>query len=189
MSKEFYEYSNWFRNWRIHFSSKTSSKIIIDFYEEILKNEYSDIDYWYSIGIEAQNLRLLCFNKINWIELTVDTKYWTNQQINILFTILTNNFEFYQEGFEISYNDYVSKKSELYTHLLTICNEENFTNNIQDVNFIKLNKNLCIEQLKLIKERVEKFKNTLLNNNFGNTYKISDYEKIHQMLTEIINGK
>lgn len=174
-----YEFSNWFRDWKINYSSNSNSKKIIEFYEEILKGEYSDVDYWYSYGIEYVNSILLKFDDNDWNSLIIDIPNWKKTQIGILTLILTHD-----ESIE---KKLLYKKSEVYIYLLTICDDENFINAIEYLNFISSNEKPNVEFIEIIKNRLINLKRILLNNDFCNTYNLEIFEMFLNIVNEIIN--
>ena len=161
-----YQYSNWLIDWKANYSSKSKWRTTIDIYEIILKGEFSDTDYWYSVGGDNVNSKLSKFSTEDWDKLKEDLINWQSNQIEILGIILTSS----EDYFEINdIKTFQSYKSQCYTYILNICDDNLFSDLIDDLNFIKLNNYKNIQQLKLIKERLLMLENSPIIENDNST--------------------
>jgi hypothetical protein len=153
-------------NWKENYSSKSKWRTTIDVYETILKDEFTDTDYWFSVGGSDINSKLAMFSDVDWDKLKEDLIYWKSNQVEILGLILPSASDY----FEIKdLSAFQSHKSRCYTYILNICGDDLFIDLLDELNFIKLNKQKDINELLGLKERLIQMKNTSIINNDNST--------------------
>ncbi|MBB6370273.1 hypothetical protein [Chryseobacterium shigense] len=173
-------------DWKINYSSQSKWQNVVDIYETILKNEFYDTDYWYSVGSTDVSFKLSLFTKEDWEKLKEDIVNWKSNQIEILSLILTSD----KDRFELTdIKSFQSLKSECYSYLLIICNDDLFTDLIDSIDFIKFNNNKDSEILNEIKFRLLKLKDSpLIQNNNSNhfLYTQTRFENFMQLVNDEI---
>lgn len=166
MTEDPSDYSKWLTNWKANYSSQSKCRCVTDVYEIILKNEFCDTDFWYFGGDLVINSKLLSYTKEDWQKLTEDLVHWKSNQIEILGLILST----VKNSSELNdTNPLESMKSECYSHILTICDDDLFSDLIDNINFLKLNSNKDVHVLNRIKHRLLQLKSSPLVQHNGSS--------------------
>lgn len=140
-----------------NYTAKSKWWRVVVVYEIIVEDENSDTDYWSSVGGEAVNFKLADFTNEDWSKLKEDLINWTSQQIEILCLILCTSKDF----FEIKdITIFQSLKSNCYTHILNICDDNSFIDLIDYLDFIQLSGDKSLAELVKIQERLLSLSNS-----------------------------
>lgn len=147
-------------NFRANSKTKSANKKVLDVYDIILTDEYSDTDFWYLCGKDYFFNPLSKFNREDWNDLINDITNWTKTQLEILAIVLVEG------DFDDSTNpELISRVSEVYSAILANCDDDTFVHFIDELEFIQFNSNKDINALVSIKNRLIRLKGVYFSSN------------------------
>lgn len=88
------EVKKWQKNYKIHSKTKSKNFKILSIHNLILKEEYTDSDYW-SLGGGSEQIQNILnnFTENDWEELKTDILHWTEDQRNIVLESIGYGFD------------------------------------------------------------------------------------------------
>jgi hypothetical protein len=165
-------------DFRANSKTKSTNKRVLEIYDIILQDEGSDTDYWYIFGEGLFDRASYKFISEDWEELKRDLSNWSSLQIEILSICLTSD---YHPDYDTPTDD-LSKKSEIYLFILSICGNDIFFDILDDLHFIQFNTNKDLETLIAIKNRIEGFMTPELLQNGDSWYSANRYKKFIELI-------
>jgi hypothetical protein len=124
------KYDLWLHNKKLNTRTQSKFRRVLDVYNAILEDEYSDSDYWIAAGDDLIISQLMKFEEPDWTALEADLIHWTPDQLFIVANALRR-----EDNFNLS-ERILSKRCYLYGYIISIADDNIASDLIEDAAFL-----------------------------------------------------